>query len=111
MKNLDIKLRQVNVNPTGASLNNLGGAGLVDRCQSCHLGTDPLIVPVTMTVTKADLGLGKNNDAPYASHPDPEMLKYHPLENLGVRRAMAGMAAPSTALKRRMAVTNIGSGL
>jgi cytochrome c551/c552 len=83
MKNLDIKLRQVNVNPTGASLNNLGGAGLVDRCQSCHLGTDPLIVPVTMTVTKADLGLGKSNDAPYASHPDPEMLKYHPLEKFG----------------------------
>jgi cytochrome c551/c552 len=83
MKNLDIKLRQVNVNPTGASLNNLGGAGLVDRCQSCHLGTDPLIVPVTMTVTKGDLGLGKSNDAPYASHPDPEMLKYHPLEKFG----------------------------
>jgi cytochrome c551/c552 len=83
MKNLDIKLRQVNVNPTGASLNNLGGAGLVDRCQSCHLGTDPLIVPVTMTVTKADLGLGKSTDAPYASHPDPDMLKYHPLEKFG----------------------------
>ena len=44
-------------NPNGASLNNLGGTGLVDRCQSCHLGTDPLIVPVTMTVTKGDLGL------------------------------------------------------
>jgi cytochrome c2 len=71
------------VNPTGASLNNLGGAGLVDRCQSCHLGTDPLIVPVTMTVTKADLGLGKSTDAPYASHPDPDMLKYHPLEKFG----------------------------
>src|SRR6202140_3512152 len=83
MEKLDIKLRQVNVNPTGASLNNLGGTGLVDRCQSCHLGTDPLIVPVTMTVTKADLGLEKSKDAPYASHPDPEMLKYHPLEKFG----------------------------
>ena len=64
MEKLDIKLRQVNVNPSGASINNLGGTGLVDRCQSCHLGTDPLIVPVTMTVTKADLGLGKSKDAP-----------------------------------------------
>jgi len=45
MKNLDIRLRQVNVNPTGASLNNLGGAGLVDRCQSCHLGTDRYSFP------------------------------------------------------------------
>ena len=83
MKNLDIKLRQVNVNPTGASLNNLGGTGLVDRCQSCHLGTDPLIVPVTLTVTKADLGLEKSKDAPYSSHPDPDMMKYHPLEKFG----------------------------
>jgi len=83
MQKLDIKLRQVNVNPSGASLNNLGGAGLVDRCQSCHLGTDPLLVPVTMTVTKADLGLEKSKDAPFTSHPDPEMMKYHPLEKFG----------------------------
>ena len=83
MEKLDIKLRQVNVNPSGASINNLGGTGLVDRCQSCHLGTDPLIVPVTMTVTKADLGLGKSKDAPYASHPDPDMMKYHSLEKFG----------------------------
>ena len=83
MKNLDIHIRQINVNPTGASLNNLGGAGLVDRCQSCHLGTDPLLVPVTMTLTKADLGLAKSNDAPFTSHPDPDMMKYHPLEKFG----------------------------
>ena len=83
MEKLDIKLRQVNVNPSGASINNLGGTGLVDRCQSCHLGTDPLIVPVTMTVTKADLGLDKSKDAPYASHPDPDMMKYHSLEKFG----------------------------
>ena len=83
MKNLDIRLRQVNVNPTGASLNNLGGAGLVDRCQSCHLGTDPLLVPVTMTLTKEDLGLAKSADAPFTSHPDPDMMKYHPLEKFG----------------------------
>jgi cytochrome c551/c552 len=83
MKGLDIHIRQINVNPTGTSLNNLGGAGLVDRCQSCHLGTDPLIVPVTMTLTKADLGLGKNNDAPFTSHPDPDMMKYHTLEKFG----------------------------
>ncbi len=83
IENLDIHLRQVNVNPSGASLNNLGGAGLVDRCQSCHLGTDPLLVPVTMTLTKADLGLAKSKDAPFTSHPDPDMMKYHPLEKFG----------------------------
>ncbi len=83
MEKLDIRLRQVNVNPSGTSINNLGGTGLVDRCQSCHLGTDPLIVPVTMTLTKADLGVAKSNDAPFTSHPDPELLKHHPLEKFG----------------------------
>ena len=83
MKNLDIKLRQINVNPPGTQINYLGGAGLVDRCQSCHLGTDPLVVPVTMTLTKADLGLAKSNDAPFTSHPDPDMMKFHPLEKFG----------------------------
>lgn len=83
IKKLDIRLRQVNVNPNGISINNLGGTGLVDRCQSCHLGTDPLLVPVTLTVTKADLGLAKNNDAPFASHPDPDLIKDHNLEKFG----------------------------
>ena len=83
IKGLDVQIRQINVNPSGASLNNLGGAGLVDRCQSCHLGTDPLLVPVTMTLTKADLGLAKSTDAPFTSHPDPDMMKAHPLEKFG----------------------------
>ena len=83
IKDLDIRLRQINVNPSGSTINYLGGAGLVDRCQSCHLGTDPQLMPITMTVTKADLGLAKTNDAPFASHPDPELLKYHPLEKFG----------------------------
>ena len=40
MRDFDERIIQINVNPPGASLNNLGGAGLVDRCQSCHVGTD-----------------------------------------------------------------------
>jgi cytochrome c551/c552 len=90
MKALDIHLRQINVNPSGKSINNLGGAGLVDRCQSCHLGTDPLLVPVTMTLTKADLGLAKSNDAPFTSHPDPDMMKYHPQEKFGCSSCHGG---------------------
>jgi cytochrome c551/c552 len=83
VKQLTIKLRQINVNPSGETLNNLGGAGLVDRCQSCHLGTDQLLVPPTLTLTKADLGMANSHDAPFASHPDPDLLKDHPLETFG----------------------------
>ena len=57
VSSMDVTLRQINVNPSGAQINYLGGVGLVDRCQSCHVATDPLIVPVTMTLTKANLGL------------------------------------------------------
>jgi len=80
---MDAKLRQINVNPPGTQINYIGGVGLVDRCQSCHVGTDPLVVPVVMTLTKADLGVAKSSDAPFTSHPDPDLLKFHPLEKFG----------------------------
>jgi cytochrome c551/c552 len=79
----DQTLLQINVNPPGASINYLGGAGLVDRCQSCHIGTDPTLVPAGLTVTKAELGMAKSHDAPFTSHPDPDLLTYHPLEKFG----------------------------
>jgi cytochrome c551/c552 len=81
--NLDVKLRQINVNPPGKQINYVGGIGLVDRCQSCHVATDPLVVPAVMTVTKADLGVTKDHDAPFTSHPDPDLLTFHPLEKFG----------------------------
>ena len=80
---LDITIRQINVNPSNTSINNFGSGGLVDRCQSCHLGTDPKLVPLTMTLSKKDLGLGSNEDAPFASHPHPELLKIHDIEKFG----------------------------
>ena len=36
-----------------------------------------------MTVTKAGLGVARSKDAPFASHPNPDLLKYHPLEKFG----------------------------
>ncbi len=80
---MDVKLRQINVNPPGTQINYIGGVGLVDRCQSCHVATDPLVVPVVMTLTKNDLGVAKEKDAPFASHPDPALLTFHPLEKFG----------------------------
>ncbi len=82
-ENLDITIRQINVNPSNAGINNLGSGGLVDRCQSCHLGTDTKLVPLTMTLTKADLGLAKSKNAPFAGHPSPELVKIHDTERFG----------------------------
>jgi cytochrome c551/c552 len=82
-RSMDVSLQQINVNPSGSTLNNLGGAGLVDRCQSCHMGTKATLVPLQITLTKADLGLAKSHDAPFASHPNPELLELHPLDRFG----------------------------
>jgi cytochrome c2 len=83
VRTMSVDLRQINVNPPGAQINWLGGAGLVDRCQSCHVGTDPMIVPSVMTLTKADLGMADNPNAPFASHPNPALLRSHPLDRFG----------------------------
>ena len=83
VRSLDVRLRQINVNPSGATINDLGGAGLVDRCQSCHVGTDSTLVPAQVVLTKVELGLAKSHDAPFTGHPDLELMKFHPLEKFG----------------------------
>jgi cytochrome c551/c552 len=83
IQKLDITIRQVNVNPTDPSINSFGSGGLVDRCQSCHLGMDAKLIPLTMSVTKADLGLANSHDAPFASHASSELLKIHDTDKFG----------------------------
>ena len=77
MSTYKIDMRQINVNPPGTVINYVGGVGLVDRCQSCHIAMDPLVVPVTMTLTKADLGrsIAASHDAPFTTHPGPGPLQ------------------------------------
>ncbi len=99
-ESLDVRLRQINVNPPGASINNLGGAGLVDRCQSCHIATDPTVVPLTMTLTKADLGLAKSQDAPFTSHPEVALLQIHPLEKYGCSPCHGGNGRAIDSVRR-----------
>ncbi len=72
-KKLDPVIRQINV----------GSAGLVDRCQSCHVAMDPKVVPANLVLTKVDLGLTKSDDAPFSSHPNPELLKVHDPDKFG----------------------------
>ena len=73
VERMDIAIRQINVDP----------AGLVDRCQSCHVGMDASLVPPTLRLTKADLGMANSADAPFASHPNPELLRIHNTERFG----------------------------
>jgi cytochrome c551/c552 len=63
MQDFDVHIRQIHIKDVD----------LVDRCESCHLGTRE---PVT--ITKADLGAEL-----FASHPNKELLKIHDPEKFG----------------------------
>jgi cytochrome c551/c552 len=60
----DIQIRQIN-NPD---------AGIVDRCESCHVG-----IREPLPLTKADMG----GRAEFVSHPDMELLHIHDPEKFG----------------------------
>ena len=64
LSSFDIRIRQIHVKDID----------LVDRCESCHLGTRE---PVMLTA--ANMG----GEAVYASHPEPELLKIHDPERFG----------------------------
>ncbi len=95
-----VDLRQINVNPQGTMINYIGGIGLVDRCQSCHIAMDPLVVPVTMTLTKTDLNMAKSHDAPFTTHPDPDLLKWHDLQKFGCSPCHGGNGRALDSIER-----------
>jgi mono/diheme cytochrome c family protein len=73
VQQMKVSIRQIDVSD----------AGLVDRCQSCHVGMDAKLVPPALELTKASLGLEKSKNAPFTSHPQQELLKIHPTEKFG----------------------------
>ena len=90
VQDMETKPREWNIKPAGGGVGYVSGPGQVDRCQSCHLGNDPALVPAGMTLTKAALGLDGSKDVPFASHPEPELLKIHPPEKFGCTSCHAG---------------------
>jgi len=68
-KSLAIEIKQIN-NPD---------AGLVDRCESCHMGIREPVV-----LTRKDMGGEKDKMAQaFTSHPEMELLKIHDPEKFG----------------------------
>ncbi|MBZ5728105.1 MAG: cytochrome c [Acidobacteriia bacterium] len=64
LANFDIRIRQIHIKDVD----------LVDRCESCHLGTREPVV-----LTPAAMG----GEGVFASHPNKEMLKIHDPEKFG----------------------------
>ena len=99
VRSMDVTLVQINVNPPGHEINDVGGVGLTDRCQSCHVGMNPKYVPPALTLTKADLGLAKNPDAPFSGHPDQDLLALHPLDQFGCSPCHGGNGRALTSVE------------
>ena len=77
----DIKIRQIHVKDVD----------LVDRCESCHLGTREPIV-----LTKAAMG----GEAAFATHPNKELLKIHDPERFGCTPCHGGNGAAVSSIEK-----------
>ena len=81
LENFDIKIRQIHVKDVD----------LVDRCESCHLGTREPIV-----LTKAAMG----GEEVFASHPNKEMLKIHDPDKFGCTPCHGGNGASIASIEK-----------
>src|SRR5271169_4964164 len=77
----DIRIRQIHVKDVD----------LVDRCESCHLGTREPVV-----LTKAAMG----GEAVFASHPNKELLKIHDPERFGCTPCHGGNGAALSSVEK-----------
>ena len=77
----DFKIRQV----------NLISAGVVDRCESCHLG-----IRSQIPLTARDMGREKA----FVSHPSPELLKTHDPDKFGCSSCHGGNGRATTSVEK-----------
>ena len=81
LEKFDIRIRQIHVKDVD----------LVDRCESCHLGTRE---PVT--ITKASMG----GEEVFTSHPNKELLKIHDPEKFGCTPCHGGNGAALSSVEK-----------
>jgi cytochrome c2 len=81
LEKFDIRIRQIHVKDVD----------LVDRCESCHLGTRE---PVS--ITKASMG----GEAVFSSHPNKELLKLHDPERYGCTPCHGGNGAALSSVEK-----------
>lgn len=78
---------------------NVPEANIVDRCESCHMGTRE---PVKLTAASMSLK-GKKPDEyarAFVSHPEPELLKTHDPEKFGCSPCHQGNGRATTAVEK-----------
>jgi cytochrome c1 len=81
LNNFEITIRQIHVKDVD----------LVDRCESCHMGTRQPVV-----LTKASMG----GEGAFTSHPNKELLKIHDPERFGCTPCHGGNGAAMTSVQK-----------
>src|SRR6266436_1251694 len=78
---------------------NVAEANIVDRCESCHMGTRE---PVKLTATSMS-PKGKQPDdyaRAFTSHPEPELLKTHDPDKFGCSPCHQGNGRATTSIEK-----------
>ena len=78
---------------------NVAEANIVDRCESCHMGTRQ---PITLTAAKMALKGQKPDEfaRAFVSHPSPELLTVHDPEKFGCSPCHQGNGRATTSIEK-----------
>ena len=79
---------------------NVASANIVDRCESCHMGTRE---PVTLTAAAMSPKGAKQPDdyaEAFTTHPNPELLKIHDPEKFGCSPCHQGNGRATTSVEK-----------
>jgi cytochrome c551/c552 len=79
---------------------NVAEANIVDRCESCHMGTrEPLKITEAAMTPKGEKKPDKYAAA-FVSHPEPEILKIHDPERFGCSPCHQGNGRATTSVEK-----------
>jgi len=79
---------------------NVADAGIVDRCESCHMGIrEPLKLTAVSLMAKGEKRPDEYAEA-FVSHPQPELLKIHDPEKFGCSPCHQGNGRATTSIEK-----------
>ncbi len=86
MRTFEPEIRQIHVRDVD----------LVDRCYSCHVGTDRTLVPPQVVLTEQDM----DGKAVFASHPSLELLQIHDTDLFGCTPCHNGNGRATSSIEK-----------
>jgi len=79
---------------------NVADAGIVDRCESCHIGIrEPLKLTPVLMMAKGEKRPDEYAEA-FVSHPQPELLKIHDPDKFGCSPCHQGNGRATTSVEK-----------